>query len=208
MRLLLNQKTVSDQPALLFDLLSLIELDAQFLRASYPLFNNWLAKKVVPGICAGERTVLIECRESAPVGLLIVKHTPEEKKLCTLRVRPHFESKGLGIKLFETAFELLETDRPLVSVSEIALSKFSKIFEHFGFSHEASYEGVYLPKVVEFSFNGVLSNARCVQRETSLSSIFRCEDQFSRLRPHRIRGAPDFAMKSPVRLLNGRTFCD
>lgn len=171
MRLLLNQQSVNGNPALLFDLLNLIEQDVQFLKASYPLFNDWLTKKVVPGICNGERTVLIEYRESTPVGLLIIKHTVEEKKLCTLRVRPHFESKGLGIKLFETAFNLLETDRPLLSVSEIALPKFATAFNHFGFSHEASYEGVYLPKVVEFSFNGLLSHSAGTNRATAPSSI-------------------------------------
>ena len=171
MRLLLNQQSVNEKPALLFDLINLIEQDAQFLKATYPFFNDWLTKKVVPGLCSGERTALIEYRESTPVGLLIVKHTVDEKKLCTLRVRPHFECKGLGVRLFETAFELLETDRPLLSVSENALSKFSKIFEHFGFSHDASYEGVYLPKVVEFSFNGVLSGAGSNQRATFQSSI-------------------------------------
>lgn len=169
MRLLLNQKSVYERPALLFDLLGLIEEDARFLKASYPLFNDWLTKKVVPGICVGERTVLIEYRESIPVGLLIVKHTDKEKKLCTLRVRPHFECKGLGIKLFEAAFDLLETDRPLLSVSEIMLPKFSSVFDHFGFSNEASYEGVYLPKVVEFSFNGLLSNLTSSNCESAIS---------------------------------------
>ena len=171
MRLLLNQKSVNENPLLLINLLDLIEQDVQFLKASYPLFNEWLIKKVVPGICIGERTALIEYRDSAPVGLLIVKHTVEEKKLCTLRVRPNFESKGLGVRLFEAAFELLETDRPLLSVSEISLPKFFTIFEHFGFSHEASYEGVYLPRVIEFSFNGLLSNSSIKNYGDSISSI-------------------------------------
>lgn len=158
MRRHLNQKTTLEDPTLLVEFLRLVEQDAEFLRASYPSFDNWLFQKVVPGISSGERTVVIEYRSANPVGLLIVKHTTEERKLCTLRIRPHFENKGLGLKLFETAFELLETDRPLLSVSETALPKFYKVFDHFGFSQEASYEGVYLPRVVEFAFNGLLSD--------------------------------------------------
>lgn len=158
MRRLLNQKTTCEDPTFLKDFLHLVEQDAKFLRASYPSFDNWLFQKVVPGISTGERTVVIEYRSSTPVGLLIVKHTAEERKLCTLRIRPHFENKGLGLKLFETAFELLETDRPLLSVSETTLPKFSKLFDHFGFAQEASYEGVYLPREVELAFNGLLSD--------------------------------------------------
>lgn len=158
MRQQLNQKTTCEDPTLLNDFLQLVEQDAKFLSASYPSFDNWLLQKVVPGISTGERTVVIEYRSSTPVGILIVKHTAEERKLCTLRVRPHFENKGLGLKLFEAAFELLETDRPLLSVSETTLPKFSKVFDHFGFSQEASYEGVYLPREVELAFNGLLSD--------------------------------------------------
>jgi hypothetical protein len=157
MRILLNIQTVNDNPSLITTFSDLVFQDTKFLQASYPLFDDWLWRKVVPGISKGERSVVIETRESRAVGLLIVKHSKIEKKLCTVRVRPHFENKGLGLKLFATAFELLETERPLLSVSESALPRFSRIFDHFGFAQEGIYEGVYRPKVFEYSFNGLLT---------------------------------------------------
>ena len=130
--------------------------DVAFLRDSYPGFDEWLLSKVIPGIYAGERTAVVEMRGSAVAGLLIVKHSDGEKKLCTLRVRPNFECRGLGVRLFETAFDLLGTDRPLLSVSEPSMPKFLRLFMHFGFSKEAVYGGRYLPHVNELSYNGHL----------------------------------------------------
>lgn len=156
MRLLLNQDVVSRNPGLVGQTLHLIRADAEFLRSSYPDFDQWFASKVLPGIYTGERTLLLEERESAVVGLLILKHTAREKKLCTLRVRPAFESRGLGVRLFEAAFERLGTERPLLSVSESTLPKFARLFKHFGFAQAAAYRGLYLPRIHEFSYNGLL----------------------------------------------------
>ncbi len=51
---------------------------------------------------------------------------------------------------------MLETDRPLLSVSDTSKPKFSRLFAHFGFAQEAVYQSRYLPKVDEFSYNGLL----------------------------------------------------
>jgi ribosomal protein S18 acetylase RimI-like enzyme len=156
MRLLISRTSVEAKPEIMFEFVKAVADDIEFLRASYPHFDAWLLQKVIPGIYAGERTACVELRNSEVAGLLIVKHSQLESKLCTLRVRPHYESKGLGVRLFETAFDLLGTDRPLLSVSETSKAKFTRLFLHFGFAQEAVYEGRYLPKVDEFSYNGLL----------------------------------------------------
>lgn len=160
MSLLLNRDTLQRNPRLLSEGLHSMTQDAQFLKANYPGFDKWFACKVLPGLFAGERTVMIEERDSGAAGLLILKHTDAEKKLCTLRIRPHFESKGLGVRLFQIAFEILKTERPLLSVSETSMPKFERLFQHFGFAKEGVYEERYLPKVDEFSFNGLLDPLR------------------------------------------------
>jgi len=139
--------------------LRVISQDAVFLRASYPGFDRWFDRKVLPGLFSGERTVVIEERDSTAVGLVILKHTATEKKLCTLRVRPHYESKGLGVRLFVAAFDILGTERPLLSVSDIAKPKFERLFRYFGFANEAVYKGRYLPGSDEFAYNGLLDEA-------------------------------------------------
>lgn len=156
MSLLLTKQSLENSPWLLGTALKIVSQDAGFLRSSYPLFDAWFASKVLPGIRTGERTLLIEERNSVAVGLLILKHTSSEKKLCTLRVRPHFESKGLGVRLFQTAFQFLETERPLLSVSEPVAPRFQRLFQYFGFAQEAVYQGRYIPLVHELAYNGLL----------------------------------------------------
>lgn len=143
-------------PELLNTFLTLVREDVRFLRGTYPNFDNWLSTKVLPGVTKGERTIIVEERQGHPVGLLILKHTDKERKLCTLRVRPEFEYQGIGVRLFSKAFEILETTHPLLSVSETALPKFERIFDYFAFACEASYQDLYLPRVQELSYNGLL----------------------------------------------------
>lgn len=130
--------------------------DLPFYSDSYPEFLRWINGKVIPGIYSGERTVIIEKREGRIAGLLILKHMGTEKKLCTLRVRDPYQNKGLGVRLFENAFQILNTEYPLLSVSDQNLEKFSRIFEHFGFRKEKEYQGLYLPSITEHAFNGTL----------------------------------------------------
>lgn len=160
MKVFISHSTIASDPERMMQFVRAISDDMIFLRESYPSFDDWLLGKVIPGIYAGERTAVVELRDSAMAGLLIVKHSNTEKKLCTLRVRPDFESSGIGVRLFETAFDLLQTDRPLLSVSEPSMPKFSRLFTHFGFSKEAIYGGRYLPHVDEFSYNGHLEPVR------------------------------------------------
>lgn len=210
MTLLLTQDNLERDPHLLGEALRVITQDAEFLRASYPQFDRWLACKVLPGLFAGERTVLIEERESNAVGLMILKHTDNEKKLCTLRVRPHFECRGLGIRLFQIAFEILGTERPLLSVSEASMPKFERLFQHFGFAQEAIYEERYLPKIDEFSFNGLLdapktqfmSNTFPSRLEHPLQPIKEIVAACESKRPHTWQQRPNvFACSKPSAVL-------
>lgn len=172
MSLLLTKASLEQNPWLLNEAINVISQDADFLRSSYPLFDQWFSSKVQPGIYTGERTLLIERRGSMAVAFLILKHTDTEKKLCTLRVRPNFESKGLGVRLFQTAFQLLGTERPILSVSEPVAPKFERIFKYFGFAQEAVYEGRYIPRVDELAFNGLLDQTpSCQPIEKTMSPI-------------------------------------
>ncbi len=179
MTLTLNRASLTAAPELLEIFLRLVREDVEFLRGSYPNFDNWLTSRVLPGIATGERTVVIEQRNGVSAGLLIVKHTSDERKLCTLRIRPDYEFRGMGIRLFNTAFEILGTSRPLLSVSEVALPKFARIFDHFGFSFEESYQGLYLPKIQELSYNGILhtdlSDYHLYRKFDNLNSVKRLD---------------------------------
>ena len=122
----------------------------------YPDFIIWIDNKVIPGIYTGERVILLEYRQELLAGIAILKDTTEEKKLCCLRVLPQYEGSGIGLKLFERAFEELKTRSPLLSVGQENTDKFKKLFDYYGFTLEEKYIDYYRPHNTEFSFNGVL----------------------------------------------------
>ncbi|MGH8625442.1 MAG: hypothetical protein ACREYC_09260 [Gammaproteobacteria bacterium] len=154
--LLLNSALVATDPQSLSLCRSLLQQDMGFFVSVYPKFEEWFDRKVVPGLILGQRTILIELRQEHVAGFLIVKDSPLEKKICTLRVREEFQDRGLGVRLFKRAFELLKTEEPLLSASQHQLPRFTRIFDYFGFRIEREYIGLYRPLISEFSFNGLL----------------------------------------------------
>lgn len=126
------------------------------LRLFYPEFNSWVSNIVIPGIIAGERSIILEYRQGDLAGLAILKDSFAEKKLCCLQVMPKFQGSGIGLSLFEKSFELLNTESPLLSISEEQRSNFAKIFKYYGFEFSETYHQYYRPLKNELSFNGLL----------------------------------------------------
>ena len=127
------------------------------LKDFYPHFDTWLTDRVLPGLQSGERSILVEYRGGMLAGLAILKDDDQEKKLCCLRVLPSFlHARGLGVRMFEKAFEHPGTRSPLLSVAEERLPVFGRIFKHFGFELAEMHKDLYRVGRSEFVFNGAL----------------------------------------------------
>jgi len=162
LRLLLNSTRIIDRDFIIANPESFSQL-GDFIRTSlfglsgyYPLFDQWLESKVLPGILSGERTVLVEYYRRRFSGLAIIKDDGIEQKLCCLRVMPEFQGSGTGLRLFERAFEHLENDMPLLSIAEEQRDTFKKLFSHYGFELAKEYKNYYRPLKDELSFNGLI----------------------------------------------------
>lgn len=175
----LNRSAFSRQPDFAKGSLLEVLTHMQDLRDCYPDFEHWVTQKVVPGIHAGERSILIAYRENQLAGFAITKDDGLEKKLCCLRVLKNFQkSHGIGIQLFERAFDELHTDKPLLSVAEERYPDFIRIFDYFGFQKAAVYKGIYRPMKYEYAFNGLLtSHTRERARYLGLSQNYLAEQR-------------------------------
>lgn len=118
----------------------------------YPQFDTWYFQKVIPDLVLGRRKIITETREGNIVGTAIVKLS-EELKLSTLKVNDHYENRGIGLKLFEKSFELLDTNKPFLTVSEERLPLFQKIFKYYDFELTSVCKDVYRAGKREFFFN-------------------------------------------------------
>lgn len=128
-----------------------------FLELSYPNFNTWFNNKIITGILSGERILLLVYKNNELAGVSILKNTPVEQKICTLYVFPKYQSQGIGVQLFKKSMAILESDKPLLSVSQDRLSLYDKLFAYFGYDFVENYHGLYVPQKNELSFNGLLN---------------------------------------------------
>lgn len=119
----------------------------------YPSFHEWYFNKVVPDIQNGNRKIVSEIRDGKIAGIAILKDSTEEKKICTLRISPDFQNRGIGVRLFKKSFEILHTNKPFLTVSEEKLPEFQKIFDYFNFELTSIADGMYRHGKKEYIFN-------------------------------------------------------
>lgn len=121
----------------------------------YPNGAEWLSTKVFSD--DSSRLLLISQLPDGLVnGFSILKNDDSEKKICTLFVSPDFRGKGIGTALLNRSLDLLDCDKPLITVSDDLLLSFIPLFSRYGFENNESYVDRYRDGHIEYSFNGVL----------------------------------------------------
>jgi GNAT superfamily N-acetyltransferase len=123
------------------------------LSYDYPGIDAWFLEKVVPGLRQESRLLLPVHRDGILVGLGIAKLEAEERKICTVRVAPGYQGEGIGVRLFDGLLHWLGTDQPHLTVSEKNAPLYGSLFGRYGFRQTSAKMGIYLPRVVEFSYN-------------------------------------------------------
>lgn len=124
------------------------------ISSMYPNFEDWFWNKVVPGVINGEDKIIIGLKNGNIVGVSMLKNHGE-KKLRALRVNDIYQKKGYGLYLIDKSLEILETEKPLVSVSEEMINDYSRIFiNRYNFSMTHVYKGLYRKRILEYEFNG------------------------------------------------------
>ncbi len=126
----------------------------QGLKNYYPDFGHWYVNVCLPGIVLGDDTMLVARDGPAIIGVALGKKTPQETKLRCVRVRPDYQSKGVGIHLIEKMLRELDSDKPHCTVAEEMLHQYSRAFvNRFGFRLNRVEKGLYRPAKLEYVFN-------------------------------------------------------
>lgn len=138
-----------------------------FLRNEYPNFVDWYKKKVLPGLENGQRYMYVVSPQVDPeqiAGVLILKDTAEEKKICTLCVFPQYQKQHLGELLLNLAMCKLNEKKPFITVSSRHKEDFTKLFAKYNFTCFATYDGYYQDNHTEYAFNGLLEERKCSKK--------------------------------------------
>lgn len=136
-----------------------------FLKKDYPDFRCWYHNMVIPGLMDRSRQIYVaeDAENGQLAGIMILKTAPEEKKICTLCVFDPYRKCGIGTHFIEIASEQLDTSSPFITVSSNHLHEFNDFFAKLSlrgqvdFSLLYSYENYYRDGIVEYSFNGLLT---------------------------------------------------
>jgi len=117
------------------------------LGSYYSEFSSWYWNKVVPNVILRLDKVIMAYNRGSLVGISIIKKG-NENKLRVLRIEPKYQKKGYGLHLIDKSLEILECDKPLVSVSEDMLHQFLRIFiNRYQFDMTYVYKGLYIYQI-------------------------------------------------------------
>jgi len=146
----------------------------EYIKSSADYYKDidcWFFNKVLPGISTGERTIITFKYNNYLAGLAIIKHTHLEKKICTLKIGKPFQKIGLGYMLFEKCFELLNTEKPLATVSAELLGGYVRILDFYGFKLENVLDNNYrATKSMEYVYNGELATETPVHTANDINA--------------------------------------
>jgi predicted acetyltransferase len=131
----------------------------------YPGIFSWYSLKFSTGLHDGSRNILFYEINNEIAGTALLKNTVEEKKICTFFVKNQYRNNGLGKNLFDKCLEILDTDKPMITVPAERLSQFSRIFKYYDLKLEQVVENYYRSQSKEYIFNGNID----------LKIISRCE---------------------------------
>ena len=127
------------------------------LDAEYPHFYSWYYGKVAQEVKTKRREILFSISTDHYIsGIVILKNFNSEKKICTIRVPEKYQRNGLGKALIINAMNILNTEKPLITVSSKKHEQFQRLFSYFGYTKTEEKQGLYLKNATENIYNGIL----------------------------------------------------
>ena len=112
----------------------------QSIGGIYPNYRDWYYNTFLEDLKRGNRSYAIATHHTIIAGCCLMKHTSDEKKICTLFVGPQYRRQGIGSDLVRSALTELGP-HPFLTVSDGQLSTFVPFLSRFGFQMKK------LPKV-------------------------------------------------------------
>lgn len=120
----------------------------------YPGFDQWYQARVLPGLADGTRIILTRQDGSGIYGGLIAKRNGEERKICSLLVRPDRRGKGVASGLIAEAIAWLGDPLPLMTVPGSVDRDIGGLLDRFGFVRTGTVPLSSDPTGIEIIYNG------------------------------------------------------
>ena len=139
----------------------------QPIRQFYPNYEDWFKNTFISGLKRKKRLYILAQTETGILaGCILIKNTADEKKICTLFVKPEFRKQGIATALIRETIQLLG-EYPLITVSQENMKQVFPLLTRLGFRLSTTRQDLYRPGSTEYFFNGKGTNT-CQERLISV----------------------------------------
>lgn len=104
----------------------------KIIEKDYPSHYEWFHKKFIKELDGIRREIIYYEFKNKIVGVVFLKKSIEEKKICTIIIDEKYRRLGIGTKLLEKSFEFLETNKPLITMPDYKEKCFESIIKKYG----------------------------------------------------------------------------
>jgi hypothetical protein len=135
----------------------------QEMELVYPCFRKWFYERVSFELGFGRELLVLTKSAYSPcledsLGFAVLKKTDDERKICLFHISSKERFKGYGRQLFQACLDYLETDTPLMTVSEGRKEEFYGLLNHYQFQLTQELCGYYVENRMEYVFNDYLTS--------------------------------------------------
>ena len=92
------------------------------------------------------------------IGLVNLLKDGNEKKICTLYVKPEYQGHGIGSMLVEESMKWLNTKYPIISFTKERYCAYSPLIKKYNWKLKRKIKGFYKEGVEELFFNVPANN--------------------------------------------------
>ena len=112
-----------------------------FIIKDYQHLFEWYWSKAVPYVFLGKMDFFLALDGDTIIAVLIAQKEEQEKKICTLYVKPDYSRNGIASKLIESSFSYLETTVPIITFTDYKLPQFLPILKKYNWHiHEKIFK--------------------------------------------------------------------
>lgn len=140
-------------------------------KQDYPNFLNWFLEKQVPGVYCGNRDIILAIKKDEIIGVACVKKD-DERKICSLYIKPHRRRNKEGILLVEKTFAFLETTTPLITMPISKVEDFLPMIQKYGWILSNEIDDCYKENTTELIFNDPMGPLSCDSLGAVLDKIY------------------------------------
>lgn len=125
------------------------------LELDYPNHYHWFHEKFCKELDGEVREIIFCLDNETPIGIIFLKNSKDEKKICTIYVEKEYRNIGIGTHLLLKSFTFFNTTKPLITMPEYKVKDFEKIIRNYNWEKTEIIESCYSDKN-EVIFNGNL----------------------------------------------------